>query len=455
MFDNANIMSAIEKNDYITVKSLINDIYPADIALLLESLDTKDAVIVFRLLQKDLAAEAFAYFDSDTQVALLQAINDTELHDVLSYMFLDDTVDIIEEMPANVVSRILNNTSPEKRKQINEILRYPEDSVGSIMTVEYVNFNKDIKVSDAISKLRKEGTTKETLYTCYVTENRKLLGYIDVNVLLTSSDDTLISDIMESNVVYVTTSDDKEVAIRRINKYNLIALPVVDNDNRLVGIVTVDDAIDVLQTEVTEDISRMAAMEPIEESYFKTPVFVHAKKRVLWLIFLMFSATVTGIILQKFENAISVLPVLVGSIPMLMGTGGNSGSQSATIITRGIALGEVTFKDIFKVIFKEFRVSLIVSLVLSVVNFIRIMLMYYTGILGGIGDYSVFLIASVISFALLLVIIIAKFIGCSLPLLADKVGLDPALMASPIISTIVDTCAVLIYFSIATSWLGI
>jgi magnesium transporter len=260
---------------------------------------------------------------------------------------------------------------------------------------------------------------------------------------------------METNVVSIPTTEDKEEATRQINKYDLIALPVVDHEDRLVGIVTVDDAIDVLQSEVTEDISRMAAMEPIEDSYFKTPVFVHAKKRILWLIFLMFSATVTGVILQHFENAISVLPVLVGSIPMLMGTGGNSGSQSATIITRGIALGEVSFKDIFKVIFKEFRVSIIVSFALSLINIIRILAMYKIGILVDIGGHSVFIIAAVISFALLLVIIIAKFIGCTLPLLADKVGLDPALMASPIISTIVDACAVVIYFNIATAWLGI
>ena len=455
MINIEKVLDLLEKNNYYAVKLFVNEMYPADIALLIDELDTKNSVVVFRLLQKDLAADAFAYFDNDKQIALIEAINDSELYDVFSHMFLDDTVDIIEEMPARVVRRILNNTSPDKRKKINEILRYPESSVGSIMTVEYVSFKKDITVAEAIAKLRKEGTTKETLYTCYVTENRKLLGYIDVNVLLTSADDTKIEDIMETNVVSIPTTEDKEEATRQINKYDLIALPVVDHEDRLVGIVTVDDAIDVLQSEVTEDISRMAAMEPIEDSYFKTPVFVHAKKRILWLIFLMFSATVTGVILQHFENAISVLPVLVGSIPMLMGTGGNSGSQSATIITRGIALGEVSFKDIFKVIFKEFRVSIIVSFALSLINIIRILAMYKIGILGDIGGHSVFIIAAVISFALLLVIIIAKFIGCTLPLLADKVGLDPALMASPIISTIVDACAVVIYFNIATAWLGI
>lgn len=455
MINIEKVLDLLENNKFHAVKMFVNEMYPADIALLMDELDTKNSLVVFRLLHKDLAADAFAYFDNDKQIALIEAINDSELHEVFSRMFLDDTVDIIEEMPANVVRRILNNTNSDKRKQINDILRYPESSTGSIMTVEYVSFRKEITVAEAISKLRKEGTTKETLYTCYVTENRKLLGYIDVNVLLTSSDETQIEDIMETNLVSITTSEDKEEAIRRINKYNLIALPVVDNENRLVGIVTVDDAIDVLQSEVTEDISRMAAMEPIEDGYFKTPVFVHAKKRILWLIFLMFSATVTGVILQHFEDAISVLPVLVGSIPMLMGTGGNSGSQSATIITRGIALGEVGFKDIFKVIFKEFRVSIIVSIALSLINVARIFAMYYMGILGGIGDQSVFLIAAVISLALFFVIIIAKFIGCSLPLLAHKIGLDPALMASPIISTIVDACAVIIYFNIATYVLGI
>lgn len=449
------LIELLEQKKFSQLKALINEMMPADLALLFEELDNKDAVIVFRLLSKELSAETFAYLDTDRQQMLIQAISDKELHEVLDQLFLDDTVDIIEEMPANVVSRILNNTDAETRRQINELLKYPEDSAGSIMTVEYVNFPKTITVREAIEKLRRDGISKETVYTCYVTENRRLIGLVEVSTILASPDEQIIENIMETNVISVSTHEDKEVVARMINKYDFYALPVVDNENRLVGIVTIDDAVDVIQEENTEDISRMAAMEPIEENYFKTSVFSHAKKRIVWLLILMVSATITGFVLQYYENAISAVPILVSCIPMLMDTGGNSGSQSSTMMIRGLALDEIHFSDIFRVIFKEFRISLIVSVVLAATNFLRILLMDKIGLLGNTSGYPVWLIAAIVSFSLLLIVIIAKFIGCTLPLLANKAGLDPALMASPLITTLVDACAVVLYFKIATSVLHI
>lgn len=445
----------LEQKSFSALKSMLNDMMPADIALLFEELDKTDIVIVFRLLGKDLASETFAYLDSDSQINLIEAISDREIYDVFDRLFIDDAVDAIEEMPANVVTRILNNTDAETRSLINDILKYPERSAGSIMTVEYVNLRKDMTVSQAIDKIRKEGSDKETVYTCYVTESRKLVGIVTVSTLLTSRDDQIIEDIMEKNVISVSAYDDKEDVAMTINKYGFIAIPVVDKDTRLIGIVTVDDAIDVIQQETTEDISIMAAMEPIEESYFKTSVFSHSKKRMLWLMVLMISATVTGMVMQHFENAISAFPILVSCIPMLMNTGGNSGSQSATMMIRGIALGDIHFGDILRVIFKEFRISIIVSVALAVVNFARIVIMHQFGILGDTGGQSVYLIATIVSLALILVVVLAKFIGCTLPLLADKIGLDVALMASPIISTIVDAFAVFIFFKIATAFLNI
>ncbi|MBE6570669.1 MAG: magnesium transporter [Ruminococcaceae bacterium] len=445
----------LEQKSFPALKSILNDMMPADIALLFEELDNTDKVIAFRLLGKELAAETFAYLDSDSQINLTQAISDKEIHDVFDRLFIDDAVDAIEEMPANVVTRILNNTDSETRKLINDILKYPERSAGSIMTVEYVNLRRDMTVSQAIEKIRREGSDKETIYTCYVTENRKLVGIVGVSTLLTSKDDQIVEDIMEKNVISVSAYDDKEDVAMTINKYGFIAIPVVDKDSRLIGIVTVDDAIEVIQQETTEDISIMAAMEPIEESYFKTSVFSHAKKRMLWLMILMISATVTGVVMQNYENAISAFPILVSCIPMLMDTGGNSGSQSATMMIRGIALGDIRFSDIFRVVFKEFRISILVSVALGVVNFVRIIIMHSFGILGDTGGQSVYLIAAIVSLSLILVVILAKFIGCTLPLLADKIGLDAALMASPIISTIVDAFAVFIYFKIATTFLNI
>ncbi len=450
-----NIIELLEQKNFNSLKSIINEIMPADIALLFEKLDKADFLVIFRLLNKDLAAESFAYLDTDSQRILIDTFSDKEIRDVFDRMFVDDTVDVIEEMPANVVHRILNNTDSQTRTLVNELLKYPENSAGSMMTVEYINLRKDMTVRQAIDKIRKEGSDKETVYTCYVTESRKLIGVIGVSTLLSSNDDQLICDIMESNVISVSVYEDRENVALVFNKYGFIALPVVDGDGRIVGIVTVDDAIDVLQDETTEDISRMAAMEPIHDSYMKTSVFSHAKKRIVWLMVLMVSATVTGMVMRNYENAISVLPILVSSIPMLMDTGGNSGSQSATMMIRGLALDEIHFSDIFKVIFKEFRVSIVVSVCLGVVNFIRMILMHHIGVLGDTAGRSVFLIATVVSFSLVLVVILAKLIGCTLPLLADKVGLDPALMAAPIISTIVDACAVVIYFKIATSLLHI
>ncbi len=445
----------LEKKDFQKLKHIVNDMQPADLAILFDSLEKNELLVVFRLLSKDLASETFAYLDADRQLDIIALLHDTELKEVLDRLFLDDTVDMIEEMPANIVTRILKNTDEQTRKHINELLRYPDDSAGSIMTIEYASFPTNINVGQAILRLRKDGINKETVYTCYVTDNRKLIGLVEVSALLAANDDDLISDIMETNVISVFTFEDRETVARKFSKYGFISLPVVDRENRLVGIVTVDDALEVLKEENTEDFSIMAAMEPIEESYFKTPVFSHAKKRVLWLMVLMISATVTGIIMQKYENAIAAFPVLVGSIPMLMDTGGNSGSQSATMMIRGIALEEIGFADILKAVFKEFRISIIVGICLAVVNFARILLMYPTGLLGEMGGQSPITIALIVSLTLIFVVIIAKLTGCALPLLAHRVGLDPALMASPIISTIVDACAVVIYFRIATLWLDI
>lgn len=450
------IVELLEQRNYVALKSLINTLMPADLALLFEEFDKKEVVIVFRLLSKELAAETFAYLDTQSRLHLLDAISDREIREVFDLLFIDDTVDIIEEMPANVVTRILSNTDAETRKCINDILKYPEDSAGSLMTIEYVSLKKHMTVADAIAKIRREGSAKETVYTCYVTDDdRVLLGLIDVSVLLTSDDSLIIGDIMETNVISVNTHEDREVVARAFNKYAFIALPVVDKEQRLVGIVTVDDAIDVITEENTEDMSHMAAMQPIEGTYFKTSVFNHAKNRILWLLILMISSTVTGMILQDYERAISVLPVLVSSIPMLMNTGGNSGSQSATMIICGLASGEIRFSDILKVIFKEFRISIFVSIFLAVANFLRIMIMGNLNLLGDLGGVAPLTIALIVSLSLILVVIIAKFIGCTLPLLAHKVGLDPALMAAPIITTIVDACAVLIYFKIAVTWLNI
>lgn len=434
------ILELLSQKNYVKIKAMVTDLYPADLASLLETLSPRDITLLFRLLPKELAAETFTFMDSDTQMHLISGFSDRELREILDEIFVDDAVDIIEEMPANVVSRILKNTDSETRKQINNILKYPDDSAGSVMTTEYVYLHKNMTVREALEKIRQVGVVKETIYTCYVTEARKLIGMVTILDLVTGDEDSTIESIMDTNVIYVNTHEDQEVVAKKFIKYDFLAMPVVDNEERMVGIITVDDVMDVIAEENEEDFSKMAAMAPIEDSYFKTSVFTHARKRIGWLIFLMLSATITGSLLTRYEESFQALPLLVSFIPMLMSTGGNSGSQTSTTIIRGLATGEIQFKDFFKVAFKEFRISLLVSSILAIINGLRIWL-----------TYSDFRLASVIALSIMGTVIIAKFIGCVLPLIAKKVKLDPALMAAPLISTILDTCSMLIYFQIATA----
>ena len=352
---------------------------------------------------------------------------------------MDDTVDLLEELPANLVNRILNTVTPDKRNTINVLLHYPEDSAGSIMTTEYVNLKNDMTVAQAMAHIKHTGIHKETIYTCYVTDKRHLIGIVSAKDLMTADDQIHIQDLMTTELISVNTHTDREEVAHLFQKYDFLSLPVVDADNLIVGIVTFDDAMDVMVEEATEDITKMAAMNPSEKTYFETSVWNHAKNRIVWLLVLMFSATITGTIISKYEDAFSALPLLVAFIPMLMDTGGNCGSQSSTLIIRGLALNEIQFRDFFRVLLKEFKVSMVVGVILAAANGIRILIMYQNAAL-----------ALVIALSLLATIVLSKLIGCLLPLLANRIGLDPAIMASPLITTLVDTCSILIYFKIAT-----
>lgn len=434
-----HILEMLDERKYKELKEELSNMYPVDIAALLEEVDEKQIVLIFRLLGKEEAAETFTYMDSDSREFLINALTDSELEEVMEEMYLDDTVDVLEELPANVVDRLLMATDEETRTQINTLLRYPEDSAGSVMNVDYISFRKEMTVEEAILKIRQVGINKETIYTCYVTEKRKLIGWVDIKDLLTSSDNKRIEEIMDTNILYAHTHDDQEDVATMIKKYGLVAIPIVDNEMCIVGIVTVDDAMLVLQDEATEDISMMAGVSPNDESYFGTSVWQHAIHRIPWLLFLMLSATVSGMLLAYYENSMTAMPILITLIPMLMGTGGNCGSQSSTLMIRGIAVGEIRFKDIFRVIFKEIRIALIVGAVLSVANTIRIYIMYHDMKLG-----------IVIGITIIAIVCMAKVVGCTLPLIAKKMGLDPALMATPLISTLLDTGTILVYFAIVT-----
>ena len=436
-------------NQIVKHKTELQENNNADIAFLVEELNSdgeigeKELILMYRILPKELAAEAFTYMDSDTQITLINAFSDRELRYVLDELYIDDTVDIIEEMPANVVSRILRNTDSDTRKQINQLLNYPKDSAGSVMTTEFVYLKKELTVSEAFEQIRKIGLVKETVYTCYVTENRRLLGIVTVLDMLVADSDTAVEDIMETNVISVNTHDDREYVARTMSKYDFAAIPVVDNENRIVGIVTFDDAMDVLQEENTEDFAKMAAVVPAEDSYFKTSVWSHAKSRIPWLLILMLSATLTGMISASFEPQIAVIPMLVSFMPMVMGTGGNCGSQSSTLIIRGMAIDEIRLRDFFKVVFKEFRIALICAAVLSVVNSLRVLITYKDPAL-----------ALVIGLSLIGTVVIAKLVGAMLPMGAKALRLDPAIMANPLITTVVDSCSLLIYFTVATNILS-
>lgn len=439
------ILEMLEAHNYKELKEVLESMHPVDIVEILEELDKKQMILIFRLLAKEEAAEVFTDMNSDKREDLINALTDSELEEVMEEMYVDDTVDVLEEMPANVVDRLLLATDEETRTKINALLQYPEDSAGSIMNVEYISLRREMTVADAILKIRQVGINKETIYTCYVTEKRHLIGMVDVKDLLTAGESRTIEEIMDENVLYARTLDDQEDVAKTIKKYGLVAIPIIDHENCLVGIVTVDDAMLVLQDETTEDISIMAGVSPNEDSYFGTSIFKHAGNRTPWLMLLMLSATVTGEILGYYEEAMAVMPVLITFIPMLMGTGGNCGSQSSTLIIRGLAVGEIQFKDIFRVIFKEIRIALVVSMMLAFVNGIRIYIMY--------GQNMMLSVA--LGLTMIAVVVMAKCIGCTLPLLAKKLGLDPAIMAAPLITTILDTCTILVYFNIVTAFFGL
>ena len=427
------------KGDFKAVHSILDVMNVVDIALLLEELNEKELAIAFRLIPKDKAADVFSNMSNTMQTNLVEMFTEKELKEILDDLYMDDTVDLLEELPANLVTRILNAVDSSKRNSINLLLNYPEDSAGSIMTTEYVSLHQSMTVKEAMAHIKQVGIHKETIYTCYVLERRKLIGIVSAKDLMTMNDDTVISEIMETEIISATTHTDQEEVAQLFSKYGLLAIPILDTGGLMVGIVTVDDAMDVMVEEATEDITIMAAMNPNEKSYFETSVFSHAKNRIVWLLVLMLSASITGAIITRYEDAFSAIPLLVSFIPMLMDTGGNCGSQSSTLIIRGLALNEIRFRDIFKVIFKEFRIALIVSVVLAFANGLRIFLVYH--------DMK---LAVVIGLSLIATVILSKLIGCVLPLAAKKVHLDPAIMAAPLITTLVDTCSIIIYFSIAT-----
>ena len=429
----------LEQRQFKAVRSILDVMNEVDIASLLSELSDKGLALAFRLIPKDKAAEVFSNMDTSMQTYLVEMFTEKELRELLDDLYMDDTVDMLEELPANLVNRILDTVSASDRRMINQLLNYPDDSAGSIMTTEYVDLREAMTVAEAMAHIKKTGIHKETIYTCYVTERRKLVGIVTAKDLLIADDDAKIKDLMETEIISVTTHTDQEEVAQLFTKYDLLALPVLDTDNLMVGIVTFDDAMDVMVDEATEDITKMAAINPSEKTYFETSVFKHAMNRIPWLLILMFTSIITGTIITKYENAFAAIPLLVSFIPMLMDTGGNCGSQSSTLIIRGIALDEIQFKDIFRVIFKEFRISLIVGVALSVTNGLRIYIQYHNPAL-----------ALVIALSLIGTVMMAKIVGCILPLVAKKVHLDPAIMASPLITTLVDTFSILIYFNIAT-----
>ena len=439
------ILELIEEKKMNQLHDILEDMNSADFPALFEELDEEKTIVIYRLLSKEKASEVFAELDSDVQEKLIGYLTDKELRSMMNELFMDDAADLIEEMPAYVVKRILKNIKPENRKIINELLNYPEDSAGSMMTVELVDLKEQMTVNEAFDRIKKIGLKKETIYHCYVIDTkRKLKGIVDIKDLLVSERTELIKNIMDTNVITATTFTDKEEVAKMFDKYSLVAMPVVDKENRLVGIVTVDDAIDVLQEEVTEDFEKMAAIQPQEDTYFKTSVFSHAKSRIVWLLFLMLSSIVTGTIITNYEQAFAAEPLLVAFIPMIMGTGGNCGSQSSTLIIRGLAMDEIRMKDFFKAWWKEIRVASLVGIILALVNGVRIMVQYQ--------DLQLSLVVGI---TIIMTVILSKSLGCILPMLAKKLKLDPAIMAAPLITTIVDTCSVLVFFNVAVIIMGI
>ena len=443
----------VSRKRYAELRDLLLPMEAADIAWLFDELDEKAPHLIFRLLPKELAAEVFVELDSDEQEILIRGFSNSELKEVLDELYLDDAVDIVEEMPAGVVKRILQHADPETRKSINEILKYPEDSAGSIMTTEFVDLKETMTVEDALKRIRRTGPDKETINVSYVIDDERcLIGLLTIRTLLLAEEDDVIGDIMERNFIAVQTLDDQETTARTLSKYNFLALPVVDKESRLVGIVTVDDAMDVLQEEVTEDMEKMAAILPSDKPYLKTRTFETYKARIPWLLLLMISATFTGQIISSFESALAAATILTAYIPMLMDTGGNCGSQASVTVIRGLSLGEIEFSDIFRVIWKEIRVAAVCGCTLAAANFVKLMLIDRMLFHNAMVTAPV---AAVICCTMVCTVLCAKLVGCSLPLLAKKIGFDPAVMASPFITTIVDAISLLIYFQIASAVLGL
>ncbi len=447
------LSALVENKKYSSIRDVMVTMNAADIASVLDETPDNVLPLLFRLLPKELAAEVFVEMSTEAQELLIRAFSDRELKAVVEELYADDAADIVEEMPASLVKRILSQADPSFRRDIHEILKYPEDSAGSIMTTEYVNLHPDMTVDEAMAHIRKTGIDKETINTCYVTEKkgRHLIGAVSIRTLILADGNEKIADIMRTNPISVTTMEDQETIAQMFSKYDFIALPVVDGEGRMVGIVTVDDAIDVMEEEATEDIEVMAAVTPTDKPYLETSVWTIWKSRVPWLLLMMVSATFTGLIISRFENALSVIPALTAFIPMLMDTGGNSGSQASVTIIRGLSLGEIEFKDILRVIWKEFRVSLLCGLCLSVCTFAKILLVDFLLLGSGSDDWGQnLLVAGVVAVTLLTTVFCAKLIGCSLPLFAKKLGFDPAVMASPFITTIVDAVSLLVYFAFAS-----
>ena len=445
------IRALLDGKKYQTLKDVLVTWEPADLAAIFEALDEERTPLLFRLLPKETAAETFAELPPENQELLIRGFSDRELHDLVNELYVDDAADLVEEMPANVVKRILEQADPQMRKEINEILRYPENSAGSIMTTEYVSLRPKMTVAEAITRIRRTGVDKETIYTCYVTEGRKLLGAVSVkDLLLAVDDDAPVSSLMDENVISVSTLTDQEEVATMLSKYNFLALPVVDTDGRMVGIVTFDDAMDVMVEETTEDIEKMAAILPTEKPYLRSNSWDLFKHRIPWLMLLMVSATFTGMIITGFESALAAQVVLTAFIPMLMDTGGNSGSQASVTVIRALSLGELDFADLPRVMWKEIQTALLCGAALSAMCFGKIMLV--DRLLTGNTDITV-LTAFVVCFTMALTVLIAKLIGCTLPLCARRLGFDPAVMASPFITTIVDALSLLVYFNIARALL--
>ena len=447
----STLRTLLEQKKYSTLKDILVTMEPTDVAELFEEIADERLPRLFRLLPKELAAETFVEMEPEQQEMLIRGFSDAELRAVVEELYVDDAVDLVEEMPANVVKRILAQADPQMRKEINDLLQYPENSAGSIMTTEYVSLRPQMTVIQAIERIRRTGVDKETIYTCYVTESRRLLGTVSVKDLLLTADDSIpVSQIMDENVIFVTTHTDQEEVAQMLSKYNFLALPVVDKDGFMVGIVTFDDAIDVLVEETTEDIEKMAGMLPSEKTYLRSSAWDIFKHRIPWLALLMVSATFTGMIITGFESALAAQVVLTAFIPMLMDTGGNSGSQASVTVIRALSLGELEFADAPKVIWKEIQTAVLCGFALAALCFVKIMLV--DRLLLGNTDITV-LTAFVVCFTMALTVLIAKMVGCSLPLGAKKLGFDPAVMASPFITTIVDALSLLVYFGIARALL--